>query len=134
MSLFKEGSLSLQAWGHRPLKSNSGTGPCVARARSPLQLTCCPLPALGCIHTTCIPSFVPQFHFSVCDSPPFFLCLDNFPGLFRTQPKCHFIMKPFKTLSGFRLDTLPGASISPCASLTLTLLYYNCLSTGFHSY
>lgn len=74
-----------------------------------------PLPALVCIHTMCIFSFVAQFHLYVCDSLPLSLGLGNFFGVFRIQPKCHLLVKPFKTLHRLRLDTLPRGFIPPCA-------------------
>ena len=89
-----------------------------------------PSSPLVCLHTTCVPSFLPHLHFF----PVLFFYLDNFLGLFITHPKCHFIMKPFKTLCRLRLATLPGTSLSPWTSLTTSLWYYNCLSPSFHSY
>lgn len=91
-----------------------------------------PLSPLVCLHTTCVPSFLPHLHFFSVLS----FYLDNFLGLFVTLHKCHFIMKPFKTLCRLRLATLPSTSLSPWTSLNHTplLWYYNCLSPSFHSY
>lgn len=92
-----------------------------------------PVPILVGIHNMYVLSFVPQYPFSVCDFLPFSICLNNLLGIFRMQPKCHFIGESFKTPCRFRTDVLPGVSIPPYASLTHALLYCNCISASLHS-